>query len=563
MLKVLSLTALMITANASAKPLARVEKMANLPAPLKIIDYKTMAKDFDRIVYDAKQTGEGWPLVWVDQTHSNFPQDVIGMFTTIGDIRQGRNNKGAFHEALASMGGVLSATLVGIDKSKQEYNYVAQLKNYFNLDTGWNIMQNNVSPEAGANGGGYGRDWWYDVFPNVLFWAIYEKYPSEQGFDEMARTIADKFYDADKILNGNYNYSYFDYGTMKPQINWICAQPDVAAGHAYVLYSAYKKFGDKKYLEGAKSAMKALASNKINPSYEVLMSFGALVAARLNADEGENFDVRQMLDWTFDGTAVCRKGWGVLADNWNGFDVSGLMGSTVDHGGYGFIMNTYDLAWPMIPLVRYDQSWATSLGKWMLNAANAVHMAYPQFVKPIHQTEPTLAHITKGVIAYEGIIKKTTHPEYEGRVKAPIAQGDGPLWVEGNPPSTQFSVYGSAHVGIFGSIIEETNVPGILKLDTLATDFFREKAFPTFLYYNPYPQAKLVTVNVGESWTDLYDLVKGEFLMKGVKGKIDLSISSLKSMVLVHVPAGGKITRLGTKLLVNGVVVDYHATSRK
>ncbi len=543
--------------------LARVDQMANLPRPLKIIDYKNLALDFDRIVFDEKQTGEFWPLVWVDQNRNNYNQDVIGIFTTLGDIRQGTNNKGAFHEALTSMGAILGASLVGIDKTKQQHNYVSMLKNYFNRDTGWNIMQNNVSPEAGANGGGYGRDWWYDVFPNLLFWAIYEKYPQEKDFDLMAKTIADKFYEADKILNGNYNFSYFDYGKMQPQINWICAQPDVAAGHSYVLYSAYKKFGEQKYLEGAKSSLKALASNRINPSYEVLMPFGALMAARLNAEEGESFNVREMLDWSFDGTAVCRQGWGVLADRWNGIDVSGLMGSTVDHGGYGFVMNTYDLAWPIVPLVRYDQSFAVSIGKWMLNAANAVRFAYPDHTAPEHQTIPELAHLAKGVIAYEGIVRKTTHPEYRYTARAPIAQGDGPLWVKGNPAATQFSVYGSAHAGIFGSIIEETNVEGILKLDTLATDFYRQEAYPTYLYYNPYPTIKTITVKAVRGPVDLYDLVSGKFIAMNVLAETNVDLNSLSAMILVHVPVNGFVEQLGSKLLVNKVVVDFHATSQK
>ncbi len=93
--------------------------------------------------------------------------------------------------------------------------------------------------------------------------AIYDKYPNEPGLEKMARKIADKFYEADVVLNGNYDYSFFDYSKMKPMKNTICAQPDAAAGHAWVLYSAYKKFGDPKYLKGAKSALAALESQTI------------------------------------------------------------------------------------------------------------------------------------------------------------------------------------------------------------------------------------------------------------------------------------------------------------
>ncbi|RZK86202.1 MAG: hypothetical protein EOO98_15770, partial [Pedobacter sp.] len=261
--------------------------MANLPQPLKIIDWKLMAQNFDKTIYDLNAKGEYWPMIWMDSTRKNFDQPVMGIYTAVGDVRQGKNNKGMFHEALANMGAVMGASLIGIDKSKQNgINYAAMLKNYFNRDTKWNIMMNNTAPEVALLGGGYGRDWWYDVYPNVLFYAIYEQYPNEKDFDWIAKSIAEKFYLADSILKGDYNYSYFDYAAMKPMKNQICAQQDAAAGHAWVLYAAYKKFGDKRYLKGAISAMTALESNKINPTYELLMPFGAYLAARMNVEQG-------------------------------------------------------------------------------------------------------------------------------------------------------------------------------------------------------------------------------------------------------------------------------------
>ena len=275
-------------AAAQVKPqsIARVEQMPDLPKPLQIIDYKKLALQFDSTVYDFNAKGKYWPMVWLDSSKKNFPQTVVGLYTAVADVRQGTNNKGMFHEALASMGAVMGATLVGIDKSNQQgLDYVGMLKNYFNRETGWNIMMNNTCPEVALLGGGYGRDWWYDVYPNVLFYAVYDQYPNEPGFTEIAKSIAEKFYQADSILNGNYDWSYFDYGKMTPMKNNICAQPDVAAGHAWVLYAAYKKFGEPKYLKGALSALSALHSQPKNPTYEVLMPFGAYLSARINAEQ--------------------------------------------------------------------------------------------------------------------------------------------------------------------------------------------------------------------------------------------------------------------------------------
>lgn len=546
--------------------IGRIDSMAEVPQPFKIIDFKQLALRFDSTVYNFNAKGNFWPLVWIDSSKKNFPQNVVGLYTAIGDVRQGPgHNKGMFHEALATMGATLGATLVGVDKSKsQGIDFVGMLKNYFNKETGWNIMMNNTCPEVALLGGGYGRDWWYDVYPNVLFYAIYEKYPDEPGFKEIARSIADKFYEADSILKGNYDYSFFDYGKMRPMKSSICAQPDVAAGHAWVLYNAYKKFNDPRYLKGAVSALNALQSQIRNPTYEVLMPFGAYMAARLNAELNKSYDVNKMLHWAFDGTAICREGWGVLKGNWNGFDISGIIGSTVDHGGYGFLMNTYDAAWPLIPLVRYDQSYAAAIGKWMLNAANAAKLFYPGYMPEDHQTIPHLAAVTKGVIGYEGIIKHSSYKAHEN-LQAPVAQGDGPLWVAGeNPAVTQFSVYGSAHVGIFGSIITKTNIEGVLQLNLLATDFFHDKAYPTFLFYNPYNDVKTVVFKTGNNQkVNLYNTVTGKFIARNISTSAEINLPPKNAAVLVCIPSDGKITYEGKKMLVDGIVVDFNIRRKK
>ncbi len=542
--------------------LKRVEEMADLPQPLKIIDWKALSFQFDRQVYDFNAKGEYWPLVWMENNQNNFKQPTMGMYTAIGDVRQGlQNHKGMFHEALANMGAVLSASLVGIDKSKQNgKNFPAMLKNYFNRDTKWNIMMNNTAPEVALLGGGYGRDWWYDVYPNLLFYAIYEKYPHEKDFTWMAKSIAEKFFKADSILNGNYNYSYFDYGKMMPMKNQICTQQDAAAGHAWILYAAYKKFGDPRYLKGAISAMTALESNQINPTYELLMPFGAYLAARMNVEQGTKFDVQKLLEWTFDGTAVCREGWGVLTGKWNGYDISGIVGSTVDHGGYGFLMNTFDAAWPLVPLVKYKPHYAHAIGKWMLNAVNASRLFYPQYMPKANQTIPQLAEVTKGVIAYEGIAKSSTFDSLYMNLKAPVAQGDGPKWVPGkNPAVSQFSVYGSAHVGIFGAIVAKTNVDGILKLDVLATDFYRGRSFPTYLLYNPYLQAKRVNYQItSKTAVDLYDAVAQKIVAKNVRSSTSIAIPKNAAVLIVEVTGGTKLVKKGSTLVANKIIIDYN-----
>ncbi|MEC5167314.1 hypothetical protein RCH18_003069 [Flavobacterium sp. PL11] len=539
--------------------LARITAMPNKPQPFKILDFKQLAKDYDAKVYDINQTGKYWPLIWKDDSRKNFDQETFGIYTAMGDVRQGiENHKGIFHESLASIGSVMGASLVGIDKTKQNgKNYVAMLKNYFNKDTKWDIIMNNTSPEVALLGGGYARDWWYDVYPNLMFYAVADFYPDEKDYTSIQRSIADKFYKADSTLAGNYKYSFFDYSMMEPKESWICKQEDAAAGHSYVLYAAYKKFKDPKYLKGTKSSLESLLNQKENRYYEILMPFGAYVAARLNAEEGTNYDYSKILEWTFNGTSACREGWGMLLDNWNGYDVSGLMGSTVDHGGFAFLMNTYDSMWPLVPMVRYDQRYANIIGKWMLNASNAIKFFYPYEIADEHQTIPEQKEYTKGVIAYEGLIKKSHLKKYE-HLKAPIAIGDGPNWIKDNPDVSQFSVYGSGHVGIAGAIIEKTNVPEILKLDCLATDFYRDDAYPTYLLYNPNNEPKTVTYQTrNRNKIDLYDAIENKIILKNVVNAGKLLIQKESSKLIVEIPAGSKIIFKNGKYYVNKTVISY------
>jgi hypothetical protein len=541
------------------KPIVRVDSMPYMPEPYEILDFKDLALFYDRIVYDSTQTGEYWPLVWKDGSKKNFDQETFGIYTALGDARQGpENNQGMFHESLNTISSVLGASLVGIDKSDQNgEDYVGMLKNYFNSETGWDIIMNNTCPEVALLGGGYGRDWWYDVYPNLLFYGVADFYPQHPDFERLQKSIADRFYEADSILAGNYGHTFFDYGTMEPKDNWICHQEDAAAGHAYVLYAAYQKFKEPKYLDGAKSALEALLSLEENRFYEILMPFGAYTAARLNAEQGTNYDYHKVLDWTFNGDSVCREGWGVLLDNWNGYDVSGLVGSTVDHGGFAFLMNTYDTMWPLVPMVRYDTRYASTIGKWMLNAANASKFFYPYEMADDHQTLPNKKEHTKGVIAYEGLIKNV-HLEGYPDMEAPIAIGDGPHWNPKNPDVSQFSVYGSGHVGIAGAIIESTDVPGILKLDCLATDFYKNESYPTFLMYNPHQESKTVTyLSQSKQKVDLYDIVSHQMVAQGVDMKASIEIPADQARVLVEIPSGSTIKEEEGKYLVNDVVIAF------
>lgn len=539
----------------------RVELMPNLPESYKMLDWKKKAKDFDHFVFDWNNKSQVGPLIWLDNSRRNIDQETFGLYTAIKDIRQGKDvNNGEFHESLNSFAAILGAGLVGIDKTNQDgYNYVKMLQNYFNTENSWNIMLNNTSPKYAQLGGGYQRDWWYDVFPNALYYAICDVFPGVEGADQIQRTIAEQFLKADSTLNGNYNYSWFDYSKMEGKINHIPFQQDAAGGHAYVLLSAYLKFGDTRYLQQSKHALETLLNQSESRFYEILLPLGAYTAAYLNATEGTNYDVQKLLDWTFDGckSPTGRNGWGVIVGKWGDYDVNGLQGSITDRGGYAFLMNSIKLAWPFVPLVKYQPQYAHAIGKWMLNNASSCRLFFPQEIDDVHQWAPELKDITNDNVSYEGLRKEDDYGKESLKGISPVAIGDGPKWINGNPTESMFSVYSSSPLGILGAIVEPTDVEGILQLDCNATDFYTEKPYPVYLYYNPYDTDKAVMFDSATSY-DLFDIISKEYVSRNVNGKTQISIPADAARIIVELPAGTSLTTLNNQIIAdNKYVISY------
>lgn len=537
----------------------QIERMPNLPQPFRLLDWRQRALDFDRVAFDTNRVGELPPLVWIDHARRNFDEDAFGLYTSAWESRGGLDSHGGeYHEAINTLGAVLGASLVGINKSDQRgHNWVSMCRNYFNSANGWNIVMNFTCERMAPYGGGYGKDFWYDLYPNILFFQIADCYPQVAGFDELVRTSADQMDQAVKVLHDaphGFRYTSFDFARMQPMqnqanTNWV--EPDCAAGFAWLLYAAHAKFGDAKYLKSADTAMTALLAEKRNPYYEVLMPFGAYTAARMNAEMGRDYDTQKLINWCFAGDTPGRGGdWGAVVGRWGEYDVSGLIGAS----DRVFLMNTVDTASALVPLVRYDARYARAVGKWMLNAANASRLFYPDEIPDRYQAAPELRLLMKNAVAYEAM-----SPNRQGQ---PIF-ADRDDWGVGTwgPTNLQrvshFTLYGASHVGIFGGIVNRTSNERILQLDCLKTDFFRRKAYPTHLIFNPYPKNKKVDIQLGEKPVDLYDTVSHAFIKRAVKGRVSLKMAGDSAMVIVQTPAGARTTRQGNHLLVDGVVVDY------
>jgi hypothetical protein len=287
----------------------------------------------------------------------------------IGDVRQGpEKNNGEFHEALTSLNSLVSAGLMGIDKTNQHgFNYVKMAQNYFNSDNKWNIVMNNTYPGVAMAGGGYGRDWWYDVYPNVLYYGVAALFPNVENTEFIQRMVAEQFYKADSVMNGNYDYSYFDYAQMKGMRNQIPLQQDAAS---------------------------------------------------------------------------------------------------------------------------------------------------------------------------------------------PVAIGDGPKWVAGQPQESMFSLYSTSIAGVFGAIVNKTGIEGILALNCNATDFYAENKYPVYLYYNPYEEARTVTYSSDNS-IDLFDIVSKRYMAKRERDNVKIKLPAGEAALVVVLPAGTRLKAKGSEIKAGDTVIAY------
>lgn len=502
----------------------RLELLPDLPAPYRMRDWRRTALYFDALLFDANARGPYLPLSW------RLPDGGIGMPSYVGQ----ESARGKPGEAITLLGAMLGATSVGIDKRR----WLDASLDY--LSDG--LVLNNV-------GGRTGQSFWYELLPSLHFVQLASRYPAWTRGVEASKGIADRWVEGMEALGGNFDHTSLDFRTMMPVDNGRWKEPDAAAGVAYLELFQFLRSGEPKYLAAARRALLSLQKRTDNPQYEVLMPYGALAASYLNAEKGEHWDVPRFVDWCFDPSSPFRPGWGMVGGQWGGFDVGGLMGSTLDHGGYAFAMNSFLTPAILLPLARYDDRFSVALARYALNVANAARLFYSDALPKKSQSSGNWSGDSRRCVAYEALRKVSDKG-------SPFASGDAQAagWAK-----TDFGLYGSGYVGLLAALARPTGTPMILRLDLRATDFLATQAYPTSLYWNPYSTVKTVKIDLGRTPVRLYDAVKNRFLRaKPCSGEYDLRLAARQAVQLVLVPARGPIMYSKNRTLVRGVPIDFN-----
>jgi hypothetical protein len=559
---------LLATAAGRQLSLAPIDLLPNAPSTYEMRDWHQTATDFDTLAFDTTATGQFLPLVTIDDTPYLNVQDVgetwFGLPAYVGETRTFGETGEPVHESLSSLGAVLSGTLVGVDKTTGPYNWVALTQEYYVVHNFQYVILNN--PYAGTGGSA-----WYETYPSILFYSIADRYPDEANLQTILNAVDVRFKDAVNVLTDggmepNFNYTAYNFRTQQPVYNGIWREPDMGLGMAWLQHAAYWRnrlsnpTQAAAHLDAVEWSLAYYEQTSSNPDYEILVPFGAYTAARMNAEHGGNYDIQKLVNWVFARSNARPTKIMISGEQWGGQDVGGLMGFTIpnisDVRGYAFSMNTFATAMPMVPLARYEDRYSRAIGKWMLNAANAARLFYADAHSAQNQSSESWTGDPDSSVAYEGLRHHWLNA-FDGEelyaAGDPLTYGWGPL--------TDFALYGGAYAGVFGSIIKTTNVEKVLQLDLLATDFYRDAAHSTYLYYNPLSTTQSVAIDLtsGSSF-DLYDAVSNRYLARGATSQTYFNVPPDEAVMLVLVPTGGTETRVGRRLLVDGIVIDYNAT---
>ncbi|MCF7974114.1 MAG: hypothetical protein K9N55_09890 [Phycisphaerae bacterium] len=541
--------------------IARVnDHFPRLPQPYMMRDWKQVAQDYYRMVCDPSLKGGGnghFPIIQINENHT-FD---FGAYLCSPPKRTGGEGMNCF-------GAIVGGTVAGLDMTDlYGFDFIDSFKHWYDARHGlYKVHPDNKGPVVHSGVYGY--------WPVMLSVMIMNYYQDDADFKQHFTSTAERFYDVCVGHGFPDNPDYFSYG-----FNFDTLKPDGrkepmnrfgnASGVAWIEFVGWKVLGTQKYLDAAESAIQWHLKHPAR--YECTHMPGPVVVARLNAELGRRYDLGRMMDIWF---GELGDGWKVTAGTHHGgVNTDGLNGA--DHGDtrfYAFSMESYQgPAW-LVPVVRYDQRYARAIGIYAVNAANSCRILQGYQMDWDHQDHKDWKDQwdPNDLLSYEGVLSEDRGlKQYK-----PYASGDPVLYGWGSrpkvPPSEYYlqkkawfsnepfniSLYMGNHIGMLGGIVSLTNVEGILQWDCVKTDYYHDRVYPTYLYYNPHTTQKTVEIDLA-CVSDLYDTVSKSFVARHVSGHTTFTLDADTAAVIVVTPPNGHVAYDGNKMLVDGIVVSY------
>jgi hypothetical protein len=440
------------------------------------LDFHALASAFDAYVMDPVH---GLNLRAKDGRQV-FPSALEGVedggLTTYGPMAMGKELRGEGLEDLA-----------------------ASLKGYFSDEYGLFL--------DGA--GGTLCEYWYLMNVTALaFGLIRLRFGQDTEWLSRVERSAARLKEMARQIRYDFNSQGYDFSKTAPFTKQdIYRQPDAVGGYSYVMLVAWKLTGKEFCLEEAKTGIDRYLSFAANPWYEVPSgALAMLAAARLEA-MGYPADSRKALGFVLDSKV------GLMATGrWGGREVNGLMaGFRTEPAGQAYSMESMVTLPYLLPAVRFRPELAEEVARYALNAAANLRWFYPEYLPRDDQSRPDLPTM----VPYERLSR-------DEKGHSPYATGD----FAGNR-----SVYGGAYVMWLDKMIQPQGDPWLLRWDLSKTNFLDRDLPPAFLYYNPWPTEKRVTVTTGEAQSRVHDLTRRR-VIQPQGGRAELKLGAHEARVI-------------------------------
>lgn len=383
------------------------------------------------------------------------------------------------------------------------------LIDYYSEEFG--IFFNGIGDTAG--------EYWYLMYVNALaLEMIRRSFFHDTTWRNRVRRVMSTFRKLAHDVDYNFNDQGYDFAAAQPFTRLDAfRQPDTLGGYAYVMHMGFKLLGDDSYRQEASKALMMYQASPTNPWYEIPSGAMAVMSASMLKLEDDAIDLDRILAFCFDTENGC-----LHHTTWGDKEVQGLMCGWRGHTREEAVNRAYSLESMvpiafLAPLAKYHEKFASLLGRYLVHVLANLRWFFSEYLA---ETEQSRTDLTE-TIPYESI-------RHNEQGCALFGCGD----FHGHK-----SIYGGALTLWLGAMISLTDDPTLLIVDLNKTDFLGDTSYPTFLCFNPYDEAREVTLSIPAGTWDVYDRYAHRSLAKQTNHFVTLSIPAETPMVIVLTPS--------------------------
>jgi hypothetical protein len=352
-------------------------------------------------------------------------------------------------------------------------------------------------------------EYWYLMNVTAMAYGLIRlRFAQDAEWLARVEKSATRLKDMAQQIHYDFNSQGYDFAKAAAFTNHdIYRQPDAVGGYSYVMLMAWKLTGKDQFLAEAKTGIDRYLAFPANPWYEVPSGAMAVMAAAKLESMGHPADTRKALGFVFDSKR------GLMASGrWGGREVNGLMaGFSTEPEGQTYSMESMVTLPYLLPSVRFRPELGAEVARYALNVAANLRWFYPEYLPRENQSRPDLP----SMFPYERLSR-------DEKGHSPYATGDF---------AGHRSIYGGAYVMWLDKMIQAQGDPWLLRWDLAKTNFMDPQLPPAYLYYNPWPEEKRITVETDLEQGRVHDLTHRK-LVETHGGKVELRLLPFEARVI-------------------------------